>query len=426
MLPAGGPVEDFIVWTAFVSKPWKQQVTGGARCRPVLHMADRPTLPRILWSYWHDGEPPLVVQQCLRSWSVQAADWDVRFLNLSNVRAWLTEGIDVPPSTWLRSPQHQSDMIGLALLRRFGGVWIDASALLTKPLNWLWDEWGRMAPSVDFLGYVSGSGSPEIFFYASLARGVMLQHWWSELYALWDRCPELQSAGCVDRYSEQKHTRGAGWSEVDLHLHPGSVGHWVLQSVAAARAAFRSLGTAASGPYLLMERAIERRPIGLKSELVATFSRLPLPLPADVRDTPMHKVQGAATQTSATPAPQSWWAELLRLSITQPHPPLSLAKGRGPCRVVVEPMLGFGNRLRMLASAYIFAARHGCAFYVNWIVAQDMPHLWEELFASRAVPPPFPYQAPAWVHTHAWLESVAPHAVHAVVFRGGASRSFRP
>jgi hypothetical protein len=31
----------------------------------------------------------------------------------------------------------QSDLIGLALQRRYGGVWIDATMFMTQPLDWL-------------------------------------------------------------------------------------------------------------------------------------------------------------------------------------------------------------------------------------------------------------------------------------------------
>ena len=177
-------------------------------------------IPRVLWSYWSSGSPPPVVQHCLRSWSVQAADWDVRFLNRTSVHAWLIDGIDFPPGTWARSPQHQSDMVGLALLRRFGGVWVDASVLMTKPLRWIGNEIRKQSGNIDFLGYESNTGSPEIFFYASVARGAMAYHWWAELYALWERCPDLHTAGCVRRYN--MHTTGQGAAAPSPNLQEAS------------------------------------------------------------------------------------------------------------------------------------------------------------------------------------------------------------
>ena len=36
-----------------------------------------------------------------------------------------------------RTPAHQSDLFGLALVRRYGGLYMDATVLLTRPLRWL-------------------------------------------------------------------------------------------------------------------------------------------------------------------------------------------------------------------------------------------------------------------------------------------------
>ena len=71
------------------------------------------------------------------TWAVHAVRWETRLLNVSTVQHWLVDGVDLPTSTWRRKPEHQSDMIGLALLRRYGGVWLDASIALTQPLEWV-------------------------------------------------------------------------------------------------------------------------------------------------------------------------------------------------------------------------------------------------------------------------------------------------
>ena len=381
-------------------------------------------IPHIIWSYWHSGTPPPVVQQCVQSWAVQAADWDVRFLNQTTALSWLLDGMDMPRTTWDQSPQNQAAMIGLALLRRYGGVWLDASVLLTQPLTWLLAELRGRPGETDFLGWESGTGSPEIFAYASRARGLLVDRWWSKLYVLWERCPNLLAAGCLERFAPQ-HARGSQWAEAEVRLHPRSVGQWVLENEPSARAAFGSLGLAQAGPTLLAERANERGAIAERVQLVSICSRLRLPLPEDVRACPLHRVAGAVGQRTAAPPADSWWGELLRLS--QLAPPSRALPTHRPsrCNVVAEPLLGFGNRLRLLASAYIYAAGYGCAFFVEWRVTSHMPHTWAELFSTRLATPTFPYVRPPLTHTHTWLENVSPLAVDAVVFRGGHSFKLR-
>ena len=97
-------------------------------------------LPRLIWAYWHDAAAaplPSVAAACVASWRRHAPEWQVRLLDSSSVREWLEEGVDYPAVTWSRTPAHQSDLFGLALVRRYGGLYMDATVLLTRPLRWL-------------------------------------------------------------------------------------------------------------------------------------------------------------------------------------------------------------------------------------------------------------------------------------------------
>ena len=92
-----------------------------------LEAASAGPLPRVIWTYWHEAELPPLARACMFTWRRRAAGWEVRLLNAKTVTAWLDEGSDFPPLTWSRIPQHQSDVFGLALLRRYGGVYMDAT-----------------------------------------------------------------------------------------------------------------------------------------------------------------------------------------------------------------------------------------------------------------------------------------------------------
>jgi hypothetical protein len=91
---------------------------------------------RIIWIAWLQGwsQAPFLVRQCLASWQLLNPGWQVRVLDLSQIRLYL----DLP------SLQHKSitaasfsDIARIALLHEFGGVWVDATVLCRKPL----DEW---------------------------------------------------------------------------------------------------------------------------------------------------------------------------------------------------------------------------------------------------------------------------------------------
>ena len=93
------------------------------------------------------------------------------------------------------------------------------------------------------------------------------------------------------------------------------------------------------------------------------------------------------------------------------------------CRVVAVPTHGFANRLRLMASAAAYAARHGCGFYVRWTHDDWVQAPWEQYFSGlRAREPPFPFHAVPHdnrAEFYAWLATVEPSAAAAVAFIGG-------
>lgn len=93
-------------------------------------------IPRIVWSYWHTDELPLVVERCLRNWTALNPGFAV---NLVTSRK-LFEFVDkekLPKSFPTLGPTRQSDWLRLYLLHRYGGIWLDASIILTRSLDWL-------------------------------------------------------------------------------------------------------------------------------------------------------------------------------------------------------------------------------------------------------------------------------------------------
>jgi hypothetical protein len=109
--------------------------------------------------------------------------------------------------------------------------------------------------------------------------------------------------------------------------------------------------------------------------------------------------------------------------------PLTYRRFQAACEVVVVPTHGFANRMRMLASANIYAEVYGCSFKVLWEKNPAMPMDWHTLFKESFASPEHHHYLPGLVrpehtvHTNAWVDSVNPFALHAageaVVFRGG-------
>ena len=99
----------------------------------------------VIWTFWADGfaTAPRLVQTCLTSWRVQNPAWEVRALDRTDVGAWLDLPDVVDLSRRDLTVQKVADIVRLALLRRYGGVWTDATVFCLRPLDdWLPHAWG--------------------------------------------------------------------------------------------------------------------------------------------------------------------------------------------------------------------------------------------------------------------------------------------
>lgn len=108
-------------------------------------------VPRIIWSYW-DGPASPCVAACQRTWAEYGADYDIRILDKRSAMELLPEIRDLAEKL---PAQQFSDLIRLMLMERFGGIWMDASIVLTAPINWVQEV--RREQRVNFVGYYNES-----------------------------------------------------------------------------------------------------------------------------------------------------------------------------------------------------------------------------------------------------------------------------
>lgn len=91
---------------------------------------------RIIWQYWAQGydSVPEVVSNCLKSVDKFAEDYIIIRLTDEN----LADYIDLPPFVKEKRNVYSraffSDLLRLILLKTYGGIWLDATILLTGPI----------------------------------------------------------------------------------------------------------------------------------------------------------------------------------------------------------------------------------------------------------------------------------------------------
>lgn len=107
-------------------------------------------VPRSLWILWYQGleEAPYIVRKCIKSWAKENPTWDIVILSKSNLKDYVQ--LDIPERILAKlSLAHQSDLVRLALLSQYGGVWADATTYCMRPL----DAWIDGATASGFFAF---------------------------------------------------------------------------------------------------------------------------------------------------------------------------------------------------------------------------------------------------------------------------------
>lgn len=96
-------------------------------------------IPRRIWSYWHsEKDVPPFVYRCINNWKRMNPGYDVTLVTPTTLRKYVPD--PTPPDFETLQVQRQADWTRLALLKRHGGIWLDASTILTQPLDWVHTE----------------------------------------------------------------------------------------------------------------------------------------------------------------------------------------------------------------------------------------------------------------------------------------------
>jgi len=86
-------------------------------------------LPKIIWTYWHDEALPEFVSNIQKQNKLILKDWSYIMIHENTLKKYIN---DLPPNYILLGQSHKADYIRLALLEKFGGVWLDATVTVNS------------------------------------------------------------------------------------------------------------------------------------------------------------------------------------------------------------------------------------------------------------------------------------------------------
>lgn len=97
--------------------------------------ASSSTFPRIIWTYWATPNIPPFVTNCINTWRKHNPSYTINIVTRENLYQYTD--LDIVHMKANDSPARESDFVRLAILVRYGGFWIDASTICTRPLDWI-------------------------------------------------------------------------------------------------------------------------------------------------------------------------------------------------------------------------------------------------------------------------------------------------
>ena len=208
-------------------------------------------VPKRLWMYWHQGweNAPELVRRCAATWKRHNADWDIRLLDKTHISrdTELRSVVKGMLPTMLPTVQNISDIVRLHLLRRWGGVWVDATCWCMQPL----DDWVESVSSRSgFFAFSRPASSRPIsnWFLAASEDSRIIEMFWPEVLRLFEKTRAyIRHGGHGDlRPIHASRPAGRGYGELLVRTHDCPDGayfwfHHLFQDVLDRNEEFRSL-----------------------------------------------------------------------------------------------------------------------------------------------------------------------------------------
>jgi hypothetical protein len=185
----------------------------------------------ILWFQGFENSPE-IIKRCVESWKHYNPDWNIILLDNTNLSNYinLEEYIDITNKDINYTAL--SDVVRVALLNVYGGLWVDATTFCNKPLNeWLFNysNHGFFAfskPSEDKLisswflysekgHYITNTWLKSIVDYYKIHNRPHIYHWVHHLFGdlynsdkkfneIWDKVFKLSANGLGPHYLQEK------------------------------------------------------------------------------------------------------------------------------------------------------------------------------------------------------------------------------
>jgi hypothetical protein len=147
-------------------------------------------LPKNIFILWLQGweHAGWLNVQVAESWEINNLEWTVHYIDLDNLKDYVSDIDYIYDPNKNISPQAKSDIIRLSLLKNHGGIWADATMLCMQPL----DHWVYEATEPVGLWMYHGHGAgmpkeigPASWFIVAKPDNYLIHRWKEDCDQYW-------------------------------------------------------------------------------------------------------------------------------------------------------------------------------------------------------------------------------------------------
>ena len=124
-------------------------------------------IPRRIFQYWNDGEPPQAIESLMLEWRRMHPDWEYICFDDNSAGAFIRthhSAAALEAFRYAKEPAHRADLFRLAVLKTLGGVYIDADDICLARLE------SVLPMQASLIGYLEHYGTLANNFIAATAE----------------------------------------------------------------------------------------------------------------------------------------------------------------------------------------------------------------------------------------------------------------
>lgn len=171
-----------------------------------------------VWIVWFQGwdNAPWLQKQVANSWKVNNPTWNIQLLDMNRLKELIPEETVLFDETNDVTMAAKSDIVRLALLYKFGGVWADSTLLCMQPL----DSWvtRALAPCGFWMYHGLGSNmdksqGPASWFIVSKKGSYIISKWKEKCDEYWKNRKSTDNYFWMDSLFKQLYESDAEFSK---------------------------------------------------------------------------------------------------------------------------------------------------------------------------------------------------------------------